>query len=279
MSSPENGLRPEGHRSAPPAAGAAPPAGASTVTTDGPDALLNRHAAVLARIAAACAAAGRHPGSVTLLAVSKTFDADAVVALAAAGQRAFGENYVQEALPKMAAARDRWATRASGRSDDALQWHFIGPLQANKTRAVAEQFDWCHSVDRERIARRLSEQRPAERPPLQVCLQIDVSGEATKGGCAPHEAPDLARAVAALPGLRLRGVMAIPAPTDDPVLQRAQFARVRAVCEAIRAAGVPVDTVSMGMSGDLEAAIAEGSTLVRVGTALFGARPARTREA
>lgn len=278
MSSPENGFRPEGHRSAPPTAAVAPPEGASTVATDGPDTLLDRHAAVLARIAAACDAAGRDPGSVSLLAVSKTFGADAVLALAAAGQRAFGENYVQEALPKMAAAHDRWAARASGRSEDTLEWHFIGPLQANKTRAVAEQFDWCHSVDRERIARRLSEQRPAQRPPLQVCLQVDVSGEATKGGCAPHEAPELARMVSTLPGLRLRGVMAIPAPTDDPARQRAQFARVRRVWEAIRAAGVPVDTLSMGMTGDLEAAIAEGATLVRVGTALFGTRPTRTRE-
>lgn len=272
MSSPEEDTRPLGHPSAPSVAGRTPSEGTSRAATDGPTTLHDRHAAVVARIEAARAVAGRAPGSVALLAVSKTFGADAVLALAACGQRAFGENYVQEALHKMAAVRDGWAARASGRSDAPIEWHFIGPLQANKTRAVAEHFDWCHSVDRERVARRLSEQRPASLPPLQVCLQVDVSGEASKGGCVPADAPGLARTIAALPGLRLRGVMAIPAPTDDAALQRAQFARVRAVWEAIRAAGVPVDTLSMGMSADLEAAIAEGATIVRVGTALFGAR-------
>ncbi len=229
-----------------------------------------------ARIDAAARACGRSPGDVGLLAVSKTFDADTVLALAETGQRAFGENYLQEALPKMSAIRDRWAMRPSGRSDaagDAPQWHFIGPIQSNKTRAIAESFDWVHSVDREKVARRLAEQRPAGLAPLQVCVQVDVSGEATKSGCDPAEAVALGAAIAAMPGLRLRGVMAIPAPTEDPALQREQFARVRAVFDAMRAAGLPVDTLSMGMSGDLEAAIAEGATIVRVGTALFGARP------
>jgi len=237
--------------------------------------LLTRHAALVARIRAAAQAAGRPPGEVGLLAVSKTFDADAVLALAEGGQRAFGESYLQEALPKMAACRDRWAARASARSADALEWHFIGPVQSNKTRPIAEQFDWVHSVDRERIAVRLSEQRPDRLAPLSVCVQVDLSGEATKSGCAPVEAPALARAIAGLPRLRLRGLMAIPAPTADLAAQRAQFARLRAIRDAIVAAGLPLDTLSMGMSDDLEAAILEGATVVRVGTALFGARPAR----
>ncbi|MFN7645554.1 MAG: YggS family pyridoxal phosphate-dependent enzyme, partial [Burkholderiales bacterium] len=219
----------------------------------------DRHAAVRARIDAAARACGRLPGDVALLAVSKTFDADTVLALAATGQRAFGENYLQEALPKVAAVRDRWALRASGRSGAAREgspegasagpsrhtdpatagpsWHFIGPIQSNKTKAIAEAFDWVHSVDREKVARRLSEQRPAVLAPLQVCVQVDVSGEATKSGCDPSEAVALGAAIAAMPRLRLRGVMAIPAPTDDPAAQRAQFARVRAVFDAMRAAG------------------------------------------
>lgn len=237
--------------------------------------MLARHLAVLARIRDAARAAGRPPGSVSLLAVAKTFGADPVLTLAGAGQRAFGESYLQEALPKMAACADRWAARASGRSEPPLEWHFIGPVQSNKTRPIAEHFDWVHSVDREKIAARLSEQRPDGLPPLSVCLQLDVSGEATKSGCAPADAPALARAIAALPRLRLRGLMAIPAPTDDPALQRAQFSRVRAVFDEIRARGLPLDTLSMGMSGDLESAIAEGATLVRVGAALFGARSRR----
>lgn len=244
----------------------------SPAATDGGAALRARHAAVIARIDAALAACGRAPGSVRLLAVSKTFGADAVLALAQCGQRAFGENYVQEALAKMAAVNDRWALRANERSEAPIEWHYIGPLQSNKTRPVAEHFQWVHSVDRERVARRLSEQRPAALPPLQVCVQVDVSGEASKGGCTPEEAPALAQAIAAMPRLRLRGVMAIPAPSDDVATQRAQFARVRAVWETIRASGVPMDTLSMGMSGDLEAAIAEGATVVRVGTAVFGVR-------
>jgi uncharacterized pyridoxal phosphate-containing UPF0001 family protein len=238
-----------------------------------------------ARIGAAALACGRAPGAITLLAVSKTVDAPTVLALAACGQRDFGESYVQEALPKMAAVRDRWPVTASERSgEEAVAggrrcagpiWHFIGPVQSNKTRAIAEAFDWVHSVDRASLASRLSAQRPAGLGPLQVCLQVDVSGEASKRGCDPDEAAELGRQVASLPGLRLRGLMAIPAPTEDPALQRAQFARVRAVWERLRASGLPLDTLSMGMSGDLEAAIAEGATIVRVGTALFGARPRR----
>ena len=260
-------------------AGRSPAARAEDPTpaaTDGGATLRDRHAEVRARIDAAARACGRSPEDVGLLAVSKTFDADAVLALAAAGQQAFGENYVQEALPKMAAVRDRWPPGASGRSPapgEAPRWHFIGPIQSNKTRAIAEAFDWVHSVDREKIARRLSEQRPPGLAPLEVCVQVDVGGEATKSGCDPAEAIALGAAIAAMPRLRLRGVMAIPAPTADPALQRAQFAKVREVFEGMRAAGLPVDTLSMGMSGDLEAAIAVGATIVRVGTALFGARP------
>jgi len=201
--------------------------------------------------------------------------------LAGRGQRAFGENYLQEALSKIAACDAQAAGAASGRSIEgagrsrALEWHFIGPIQSNKTRAIAESFDWVHSVDRDKVARRLSEQRPPDRPPLNVCVQVDLGDEATKSGCPPDEAPALARSIAALPGLRLRGVMAIPAPTDDVARQRAQFARVREVFERLRDAGLDVDTLSMGMSADLEAAIAEGATIVRVGTALFGERPGK----
>ncbi|HPA91821.1 MAG TPA: YggS family pyridoxal phosphate-dependent enzyme [Quisquiliibacterium sp.] len=232
---------------------------------NGDPTLQQRYETVLARIRAACGAAARAPDAVSLLAVSKTFDASAVLALAALGQRAFAESYLQEALDKISRC-------ASERPDPALEWHFIGPIQSNKTRPIAETFSWVHSVERDKIARRLSEQRPASLPPLNVCVQVNVSGEASKSGCAPDEALDLARAVAALPGLRLRGVMAIPEPTDDVARQRAQFAAVRAVFDRVRAAGLDVDTLSMGMSDDLEAAIAEGSTCVRVGTALFGRR-------
>jgi pyridoxal phosphate enzyme (YggS family) len=252
----------------------ASPEDPSRAATDGHASLRVRHAAVLGRIAAAARACGRDPAGVALLAVSKTFDAGAVLALADCGQRDFGENYVQEALAKRTEVGDRWPLRPAGRPDqlDPPVWHFIGPLQSNKTRPIAESFDWVHSVDREKVACRLSEQRPASLAPLQVCIQVDVSGEATKSGCAPEDVPALARLIAGLPGLRLRGLMAIPAPTDDPVLQRVQFARVREVFERLLAEGLPVDTLSMGMSADLEAAIAEGATIVRVGTAVFGER-------
>jgi len=217
--------------------------------------------AVQARLAQAAAEAGRSAAEIGLLAVSKTFGAAAVRDLAACGQREFGENYVQEALEKQAALRDL-----------PLVWHFIGPIQSNKTRAIAEHFSWVHSIDRLKIAERLSAQRPAGLPPLQVCIEVNVSGEASKGGVAPAELPALGAAVAALPGLRLRGLMAIPAPTLDSVAQRAAFRQVRELFDDLKTRGHALDTLSMGMSGDLEAAILEGATIVRVGTALFGER-------
>jgi len=220
--------------------------------------------AVTARIAAACAAAGREAADVRLLAVSKTWPAADIAAAADCGQRAFGENYVQEALGKIAELRDR-----------GLEWHFIGPLQSNKTRPVAEHFDWVHSIERLKIAERLSAQRPDALPPLQVCLQVNVSGEDSKSGCASAEVPALAAAIAQLPRLRLRGLMAIPEPTDDERLLKSRFALLRELAASLRAGGIGVDTLSMGMSHDLETAIAEGATLVRVGTAIFGARPPR----
>ena len=217
--------------------------------------------AVLVRIADACRHAGRPPESVRLLAVSKTWPMDCVLAAAAAGQRAFGENYAQEGAAKAVASRDH-----------DLEWHFIGPLQSNKTKAVAEHFAWVHSIDRLKIAERLAAQRPAALPPLQVCVQVNVSGEASKSGCRPDEAEDLCRAIAALPHLRLRGLMAIPEPSDDITAQRAPLRRLRQLAETLRAAGLELDTLSMGMSHDLEAAVAEGATIVRVGTAIFGER-------
>ena len=217
------------------------------------------------RISAAARAAGRGPGEIALLAVSKAFPAEAVVAAARAGQRRFGESYVQEAVEKIAQVR-------ALAPDLALEWHFIGPIQSNKTRPIAEHFDWVHSVDRLKIAQRLSEQRPADRPPLEVLVQVNVSGEASKRGVAPAEANALAHAVARLPRLRLRGLMAIPEPERDPVRRRAPFARLRELLERLRREGLAVDTLSMGMSADLEAAIAEGATIVRVGTAIFGER-------
>lgn len=217
--------------------------------------------AVLARIADACRAAGRSPESVRLLAVSKTWPVDCVLEAAASGQRSFGENYVQEGVAKTQATHDL-----------NLEWHFIGPLQSNKSKAVAEHFAWVHSLDRLKIAERLSAQRPPQLPPLQVCVQVNVSGEASKSGCRPEEAPALCRAVAALPNLQLRGLMAIPEPTDDAVAQRAPFRHLRELYEQLQAAGLPLDTLSMGMSHDLEAAVAEGATIVRIGTAIFGER-------
>ena len=200
---------------------------------------------------------------VTLLAVSKTFGPGAVREAYAAGQMAFGENYVQEALQKMADLADL-----------PLQWHCIGPLQSNKTRPVAEHFDWVHTVDRLKIAERLAAQRPPERPPLNVCIQVNIDGGPTKAGVAPAEALALARAVAALPGLRLRGIMTIPEPAADFMAARALHAGAKAVFDQLNAAGLALDTLSMGMSADLEAAVAEGSTMVRVGRAIFGGRPA-----
>jgi len=216
------------------------------------------------RIVTACTQAGRDAASVRLLAVSKTFPAEAVREAHAAGQRAFGENYIQEGVGKIEALADL-------RGD--LEWHCIGPLQSNKTRLVAEHFDWVHSVDRLKIAQRLSEQRPAHLPPLQVCLQVNVDGGANKSGVAAADALALAQAVVALPRLRLRGLMAIPEPVDGFDAQRALFLQAREVYEQLREAGIALDTLSLGMSADLEAAVAAGSTMVRVGTAIFGGRP------
>ena len=217
--------------------------------------------AVLARIHAAALKSGRQPGDISLLAVSKTWPASAVREAVVAGQRAFGENYVQEAMEKVA------ELAALG-----LEWHFIGPLQSNKTRLVAETFDWVHSVDRLKIAERLSEQRPDSLPPLQVCVQVNVSGEETKSGVSMSAVPVLARQIALLPRLQLRGLMAIPAATEDTGQQRQSFRRLREVFSGLKEEGLAIDTLSMGMTYDLEAAIAEGSTLVRVGTAIFGER-------
>lgn len=215
------------------------------------------------RISQACSRFGRSADSVTLLAVSKTFPGVTVREAFAAGQRRFGENYVQEGVAKVAELADL---------RDQLEWHLIGPLQSNKTRVVAETFDWVHTVDRLKVAERLNEQRPTDLPPLQVCIQVNTSGEDSKHGIPPSEALPLAQAVRSLPRLRLRGVMALPAPSADPRAQAEQLSRVRAVFDSLTAAGIPLDTLSMGMSQDLEEAIAQGSTLVRVGTALFGER-------
>ncbi|WP_030137910.1 YggS family pyridoxal phosphate-dependent enzyme [Pseudomonas fluorescens] len=215
-------------------------------------------AQVRSRIHAAEQAAQRAAGSVQLLAVSKTKPAQALREAYAAGLRDFGENYLQEALGKQAELTDL-----------PLIWHFIGPIQSNKTRAIAEHFDWVHSVDRLKIAQRLSEQRPAELPPLNICIQVNVSGEASKSGCTPTDLPTLAKAIAALPHLTLRGLMAIPEPTDDRAEQDAAFAAVQRLQASL---DLPLDTLSMGMSHDLESAIAQGATWVRIGTALFGAR-------
>jgi pyridoxal phosphate enzyme (YggS family) len=246
-----------------------------------------------ARIANACQLSGRSPESVGLLAVSKTFGADAVVQAYAAGQFAFGENYIQEAVEKITAL-GAWAAKRSAQVKEEpaqpagdteqsalaprllayspLQWHCIGPIQSNKTRLVAEHFDWVHTLDRLKIAQRLSEQRPSHLPPLQVCIQVNVDGGPTKSGVAPTEALALALAVSKLPRLRLRGLMCIPEPAPDFVAACAVFSRARALFDALNQEGLGLDTLSMGMSDDLEAAIASGSTMVRVGSAIFGAR-------
>jgi len=218
------------------------------------------------RIAKAAASASRDGASVKLLAVSKTFPAEDVRAAFEAGQRAFGENYVQEGVAKITALSDL-------RSE--LEWHFIGPLQSNKTKVVAEHFDWVQSVDRLKIAQRLSDQRPPGAPPLNVCLQVNVSGEESKSGVEPAEAASLAHQIAALPGLRLRGLMAIPEPAATLDAQRAPHARLSALMDALCADGLELDTLSIGMSADLEAAVLEGATMVRIGTAIFGERHAR----
>jgi PLP dependent protein len=209
--------------------------------------------------------ARRAPGAVRLLAVSKTFPAQAVFEAVLAGQRAFGENYVQEGVDKIRAV-------AQLRGCTPLEWHFIGPIQSNKTRLIAENFDWVHTIEREKIAQRLSEQRPAGLHPLQVCIQVNTSGEASKSGVLPADAAALARTVAALPRLVLRGLMSIPEPADDFERQRAAFRVLRELYDKLRAEGIALDTLSMGMSADMRAAIHEGATIVRVGSAIFGAR-------
>ena len=226
------------------------------------------------RITTACVAAGRNPATVRLLAVSKTCAAAAVMDAISGGQRAFGENYIAEAVDKILALRAWQASQAAG-ADAALQWHCIGPVQSNKTRLVAEHFDWLQSLDRLKIAQRLSEQRPPHLPPLQVCLQVNIDGGANKSGVAPAALMALAEAVAQLPRLVLRGLMTIPEPAIDYVAACAVHERARGLFDQINAAGVltaPMDTLSMGMTADLEAAIASGSTMVRVGTAIFGSR-------
>jgi PLP dependent protein len=217
---------------------------------------------VRTRVARAVRDAGRPPESVALLAVSKSHPPEAIRALYALGQRSFGENYVQEALAKMEALSDL----------PEIEWHLIGPLQSNKTGAASDRFAWVHTVDRQRIADRLSALRPSGAPPLNVCLQVNISGETTKSGVPPADALALARAVAALPRLKLRGLMGIAEPTPVMGSRRAQFGILRALLDTCRAAGLPMDTLSMGMSDDLEAAVAEGATIVRIGTALFGPR-------
>jgi pyridoxal phosphate enzyme (YggS family) len=229
--------------------------------------------AVIATIVAAEREAGRPEGAVQLLAVSKTFGPEAVLQAVQAGQRAFGENYLQEGLDKI-----RALAAATPTPDQVLEWHFIGPIQSNKTRPIAEHFDWVHTVEREKIATRLSEQRPAGLAPLNICLQVNISGEASKSGAAPDEVAALARAVAGLPRLRLRGLMAIPEPEDDVEQQRAAFRRVRELYELLRGEGLALDTLSMGMSGDMRAAVLEGATIVRVGSAIFGARDYQNKE-
>lgn len=223
--------------------------------------IAEKTAQVVSEINQACQAISRDPKEVALLAVSKTRSAAEVREAFQQGLTRFGENYLQEALNKIQVLDDL-----------PLEWHFIGPVQSNKTRQIAEAFDWVHSVDRLKIARRLSEQRPTDLSDLNICLQVNIDDEDSKAGCSPDAALEMAREIAALPHICLRGLMAIPAPSDDETVQRRAFAKVRELAETIRASGIPIDTLSMGMSGDLNSAIAEGSTLVRIGTALFGPR-------
>lgn len=211
----------------------------------------------------------RNPTEIALLAVSKTFSVDAVYQAWQAGQARFGENYVQEAVDKIAALP---ALIADAEKIKQVEWHFIGPIQSNKTRPIAENFAWVHSVERDKIALRLSEQRPAHLPDLQICLQVNVSGEASKSGVTPDQLPALARYVASLPRLRLRGLMAVPEASEDVAQQRAAFQQLAQLKNDLCEQGVELDTLSMGMSGDMDAAIAEGSTIVRIGSAIFGKR-------
>ena len=227
--------------------------------------ITNHLQTITKNIEAAVNKAKRDPSTVHLLAVSKTRPPEDILEAAEAGQIAFGENYEQEAVSKIGAIRQ-------SRPDLRLEWHFIGPIQSNKTRSIAEHFDWVHSVDREKIARRLSEQRPENLPPLNICLQVNISNERTKSGVLPERVPDLAKAISAMPKLRLRGLMAIPEPQSDPAKQRAPFAAMKALFDQLVQSGYDLDTLSMGMSDDMETAIQEGATTVRIGTAIFGKR-------
>lgn len=226
--------------------------------------IAKRMQAIQSRIRAVAGNASRDPQTVLLLAVSKAHAAGDLRAAFEAGQRRFGESYLQEALDKIVELAEL-----------PIEWHFIGPIQSNKTRPIAEHFDWAHGVDRLKIAQRLSDARPAGLPPLNVCLQVNVSGEASKSGCVPDAVPALAHAVAALPRLRLRGLMTIPEPTNDIALQHRQFRMLFELQDALKREGLALDTLSMGMSDDFPAAIAEGATMVRVGTAIFGERQKR----
>jgi pyridoxal phosphate enzyme (YggS family) len=220
---------------------------------------------VRANLAAAAQKVGRDPQQICLLAVSKTFPAEAVVEAASAGQRSFGENYLQEAIDKMHAVRALLP-------EITLEWHFIGPIQSNKTRQIAENFSWVHSVDREKIAQRLSQQRPQTLHPLNICLQVNISREASKSGVLPEDTVALAKCISGLNGLRLRGLMAVPEASKDPLEQRRAFRQLYELKQQIEVQGIAVDTLSMGMSGDMDSAIAEGSTIVRIGSAIFGKR-------
>ena len=231
--------------------------------------IASRLQAVNTRISEAARAAGRAPGEITLVAVSKSFPAGAIAEACAAGQNAFGENYAQEGVAKIAVLDDLLGRRPES---PRLIWHYIGPMQSNKTRVIAEHFDWVHGIDRAKIAERLSASRPDEKPPLQVCIQVNVSGEASKSGVAPEAVLGLAHTIMRLPRLRLQGLMAIPEPTPETGLQRRRFRMLREIRDQLLQRGLSVNTLSMGMSDDLEAAIAEGATLVRVGRAIFGER-------
>ena len=240
--------------------------------------IASRVQAVKARISEAARAAGRAPGEITLVAVSKTFPLQAIAEAYAAGQTAFGENYAQEGIEKIAALshlsiKQRVAS-PHGPLLRPLEWHHIGPIQSNKAKPIAENFDWVHGIDRAKIAERLSASRPENKPPLQVCVQVNVSGEASKSGVPPDAVFGIAQTIMRLPRLRLRGLMAIPEPTPDTALQRSRFRMLREIRDDLLRRGVALDTLSMGMSDDLEAAIAEGATLVRVGRAIFGERGA-----
>jgi hypothetical protein len=228
--------------------------------------IAQRSQAILSQIENATLAAGRPSACVTLVAVSKTHPAAMLRDAHSVGLTDFGESYVQEALDKMQQL-----------ADIAVTWHFIGPIQSNKTRPIAECFSWVHGVDRLKIAQRLADSRPSHLPPLNVCLQVNISGETSKAGCSPEELPALAQAISLLPNLNLRGLMCIPEPTTDTAKQRQQFSKLRQLLATLNKQGLAMDTLSMGMSGDFVSAVMEGSTMVRIGTAIFGQRHADSR--